>query len=84
MRRATVTIPDDLEKELDAFLRAQDAAPSLASVLQVALRRFLEERRWAAREFQTPRGPLRVTPATQGSGSEDGSVEHDRYLAGPS
>lgn len=80
MKRATITIPDDLEEELEAFLRAQDAVPSLTSVVQAALRRYLEERRLEAREFRAPRGPLRITPATEGSGGDDGSVHHDRHL----
>lgn len=41
MRRATVTIPPDLEEQLDEFIAGQDAPPSLASVVQTALRRML-------------------------------------------
>lgn len=41
MRRATVTIPDDLEHDLQHFLEAAPAQPSLAAVVQTALRRFL-------------------------------------------
>ncbi len=41
MRRASVTIPPDLEDELDRFLAAQPAAPTLAAVMQQALRRYL-------------------------------------------
>lgn len=81
MKRATITIPDDLERELDAFLQSQDAVPSLTAVLQAALRRYLEERRLEAREFRAARGPLRVPVAPRGSGGDDGSSEHDRHLA---
>lgn len=38
-----MTIPDDLEAKLAAFAASQPAAPSLAGVLQVALRRFLAD-----------------------------------------
>ncbi len=41
MRRATVTIPDDLENDLQHFIEAAPAQPSLAAVVQTALRRFL-------------------------------------------
>ena len=82
MKRATITIPDDLEEELDEFLSAQEAVPSLTAVLQAALRRYLEERRLAARGYRAALGPLRITPARRGSGGDDGSIEHDRYLAG--
>ena len=36
-----MTIPDELEVELERYLAAQDAEPSLAAVAQTALRRFL-------------------------------------------
>ena len=43
MRRATVTIPPELETDLDTFIGAQPAPPSLASVVQLALRRMLRD-----------------------------------------
>lgn len=43
MRRATVTIPDDLESDLAAYTASEPAAPSLAGVVQAALRRFLAD-----------------------------------------
>lgn len=44
MRRASITIPDDLGRALDKYLRDLEAPPSLASVVQAALRGYLEER----------------------------------------
>ena len=76
MRRATVTIGDDIEAQLDAWMRRQDAAPPLTAVVQTALKEFL-----AMRGFGTsPRKPL-ITPSPTGSGSRDVSIDHDRYLA---
>ena len=43
MRRATVTIPDQLDEQLDVFLRSQRGKPSLTSLLQTALERFLSD-----------------------------------------
>jgi hypothetical protein len=43
MRRATITLPDDLEADLDDYLASRDAPPSLTSLVQAALRRYLEE-----------------------------------------
>lgn len=43
MRRATITLPDDLEADLDAYLASRDAPPSLTSLVQAALRRYLDE-----------------------------------------
>jgi hypothetical protein len=77
MRRATVTIGDDIEAQLDSWMRQQDAAPPLTAVVQSALREFL-----ALRGFATSSRKLRITPSRKGSGSDDVSVAHDRYLAG--
>jgi metal-responsive CopG/Arc/MetJ family transcriptional regulator len=81
MRRATVTIPDDLETELDSYIKAQDAPPSLTGLVEVALRRFLQEKRLESRQYRPARRPFSITPADKGSGRRDMSVEHDRYLA---
>ena len=81
MRRATITIPDELDIQVNAYLAAQEAPPSLAALVQAALRRYLKEQRLKAREYQPPRRPLHVTPAPTGSGMSDVSVEHDRELA---
>jgi metal-responsive CopG/Arc/MetJ family transcriptional regulator len=81
MRRATITIPDDLEADLASYLETQDAAPSLASIVETALRLYLEEKRLETRQYQPPRGPLRITLAETGSGASDVGRNHDRYLA---
>lgn len=86
MRRATVTIPDNLEAELDRYLESQRPTPSLTAILQTALERFLHEQRFQARGYMPPRGPLRVTPAPHRAEAgpdtaTDVSIEHDRHLA---
>jgi hypothetical protein len=43
VRRATITIPDELEADLEAYRSAQEVAPSLAAITQTALRQFLRE-----------------------------------------
>lgn len=80
MRRATVTIPDDLERELERYLRSQPAPPSLNTLMQAALRSFLREQRFAERSFQPTGGAFRITPAAEGSGYDDVSVTHDDHL----
>lgn len=77
MRRATVTIGDDLEASLDAYLRQQDVSPALTAVVQTALTEYL-----ARRGFTKGRKTLRIAPAKKGSGARDVSAHHDRYLAG--
>jgi hypothetical protein len=45
MKRATVTIPNDLEKAVDSYVQAQEAPPPMtAAVVQAALREYLAER----------------------------------------
>lgn len=44
MKRATVTLTDELEAELEAYRAGQEVPPSLTSLVQVALRSFLAER----------------------------------------
>jgi hypothetical protein len=77
MRRATVTIGDDLEAILDAYMRQQEVSPALTAVVQAALAEYL-----ARRGFAPGRKTLRITPAKKGSGARDVSLHHDRYLAG--
>ncbi len=77
MKRATVTFPDDLAEAMDNYLQAQEAPPALTTVLQAALREYLRER-----GFLQPYRPLKIRPAKHGSGSSDGSINHDLYLTG--
>jgi hypothetical protein len=77
MRRATITIGDEIESQLESWMRQQDAMPSLTTVVQAALKEFL-----ALRGFGNAPRKLQITPSKKGSGSVDVSVEHDRYLAG--
>ncbi len=44
MKRATITLTDELEAELEAYRGGQEVPPSLTSLVQVALRSFLAER----------------------------------------
>ncbi len=77
MKRATMTLPDDLAEAMDNYLRAQEAPPALTTVVQAALREYLGER-----GFLRTRRPLKIRPAKRGSGRSDVSLEHDLYLAG--
>jgi hypothetical protein len=76
MKRATITLADDLEGALDAYAKGQETPPVLTSVVQAALREYL-----ARRGFSAPTKPLRITPARKGSGKRDVSVRHDDYFA---
>lgn len=76
MKRATMTIPDDLEEAVDNYIKSQDAPPALTAVVQAALREYLRER-----GFLRPYRPLKITPAPRGSGRSDVSQNHDLYFA---
>jgi hypothetical protein len=76
MKRATVTISDELDASLNAYIKQQEVTPALTAVVQAALREYL------ARRGYTPAGKFRITPARKGSGSRDTSNRHDYYLAG--
>jgi hypothetical protein len=77
MKRATVTIKDELETVLESYVRSQEVPPTLTALVQTALGEYLARRGAAA-----PLKPLRITPATKGSGKSDVSRRHDRYFAG--
>jgi hypothetical protein len=76
VRRATITIAEDLRPSLEAYLRQQDVPLALTAVVQSALREYL-----AHRGFAPPAKPLRITPASKGSGKSDISLRHDEYFA---
>jgi hypothetical protein len=76
MKRATMTLPDDLAKAIDEYVNAQEAPPALTAVVQAALREYLRER-----GFLRGYRPLKITPAQDGSGRRDISENHDRYFA---
>jgi metal-responsive CopG/Arc/MetJ family transcriptional regulator len=76
MKRATITIPDDLAAAVDRYVQAQEAPPALTSVVQTALRVYLTER-----GYLRARKRPHITPAPRGSGRHDVSEAHDRYLA---
>jgi hypothetical protein len=77
MKRATITIKDDLETALDSYVSRQEAPPTLTAVVQAALGEYLARRGAAPASH-----PLQITPARKGSGKSDISLRHDRYLAG--
>lgn len=82
MKRATVTIPDDLEAQLNTYLAGQDAPPTLTTLMQAALREYLRNKPWRERAYRPPKGPFNIEPIEEqdAHGEPDVSVQHDRYF----
>lgn len=76
MKRASMTLPDDLAEAVERYTQAQEAPPALTTVVQAALREYLRERGYL-RQYR----PLKITPKGN-SGRRDVSREHDAYLTG--
>ena len=75
MKRATITLPDELEQALETYLDDQEVPLALTAVVQTALRDYLSER-----GYLPPAQPLRITPAKGGSGQRDTSEQHYQYI----
>ena len=75
MKRATITLPDHLDAAFEAYRRDQEVPVALTAVAQAAIEEYLARRGY----LPTPRR-LRITPAAQGSGRADVTIDHDRYL----
>jgi hypothetical protein len=76
MKRATITMSDEIEAAVEAYRRDQEAPLPLTSLAETALREFLIERGYL------PSGRiLYLTPAEKGTGKHDVSTNHDRYFA---
>ena len=78
MKRATITLPDDLERALEAYLRSQDVPLPLTALTQAALREYLTKRGFLS---SSAGRPFVITPVEKGSGTNDVSANHDRYFA---
>lgn len=78
MKRATITIPDDLESRIKGYTRSQEDEPSLSAVVRAALEEYLNNH-----EGNPTRWLLGFTPIEEkdDAGEPDVSVNHDKYLA---
>lgn len=85
MRRASVTIPDELERALEEYRADQDIPPALAAIVQVALQEYLADRGYMAplperrRSGRKPRGVARGRRARiEGPDNVGSAVLEDR------
>jgi hypothetical protein len=82
MRRITVTLPDELEKQLEHFLQRQETPPSITKVMQVAMWEYLNTQALRQRGFVPAKKPFQITALAEidQSGEADVSDKHDAYL----
>ncbi|XGW00383.1 MAG: hypothetical protein ACAF41_15790 [Leptolyngbya sp. BL-A-14] len=71
-------LPDDLVQAITDYIQDQPTPTDVPDVLQAALQTFLTERGYLHSQKR-----LHVTPATQGSGYSDTSINHDHVLTHP-
>jgi hypothetical protein len=81
MRRATVTIPEELEGALESYRRDLELTPSLAAVMQAALKEYLSQRGYVSSEVYTTRARPSMyedAPTLKGESSAAKIVVEDR------
>ncbi len=79
-KRFTVTVPADLEAELDLYLQGQNPEPTLTKVAESALRFFLHNQKWIERGFKPASKPFQITSVDSAETESNISINHDEYL----
>ena len=82
MKRATVTLTDELEQRLNAHLSEQAAPPSLTAIVQAALNDYLLKMELEKRGYRPAVRPFNPQPLeeTDDKGEPDVSINHDDYF----
>lgn len=80
MRRATVTIPEELEGALESYKRDLEFSPSLAALMQAALREYLQQRGYVAQDGGADSRPSMYgdAPSIRGNKTASEMVLEDR------
>jgi hypothetical protein len=77
MRRATVTLTDEIEGLLDEWMARLETPPSLNVLMQAALRAYLLDQRPGGRGPPTVASAIAEEPARYGEGGEHTPIELD-------
>ena len=75
MEQITIELPKSVSNELDTYAREHQISSS--AIAQKAIEEFLLGQGYLSK----PLKPFRLTPATQGSGYTDTSINRDAVLA---
>ena len=80
MKRATVTIPEELEVALESYRRDLEFPPSLAALMQAALEEYLRQRGYGVRDGEAGSQPSMYegAPAIRGEKTAAQMVVEDR------
>lgn len=81
MRRATVTIPEELEVALESYRRDLEVPPSFAAVMQAALKEYLHQRGYVSDEGRSSNevpSMYEAAPANRGDKTAAEIVLEDR------
>jgi hypothetical protein len=81
IKRATVTLSDDVGRDLEEYLARTTPTPSFTAVVQTALRQFLAQQKLESLGFRPAAGPLRITPAEPTRVLRHVAEQHDQFLA---
>ncbi len=75
MRRITVTLPDDLEQDLEHYLTSQRTPPSLTTLMQTALRGYLQADKLRQREYRPAKLPFNMGPIIEQDDADEARCE---------
>jgi hypothetical protein len=76
MQTLNLTLPDTLANALNSYIKDQENVLPANDIIENAIIEFLSQR-----GYLPPKKTINFTPATQGSGFLNTSVNHDQILA---
>lgn len=77
MTTISTEVSDEMIRAIEAYIQSQPDSPTFPAVIETALHNFLT----LQGHFLSTQKRLRITPAEQGSGYGNTSIEHDQVLA---
>ena len=77
MTTISTEVSDEMLQAIESYIQNQPDALTFPAVVETALHSFLTLQGY----FPSSKKRLRITPAEQGSGYTNTSIEHDRVMA---
>ena len=79
MKRTSVTLTDSTQQVLDDYLSSRPAAPSLSTLINVALTDYISRQKLMERGYRAAQGELNL-PISDAEVEPDVSINHDDYV----